>query len=111
MRRINNESRDNRRISTIMMFKQIQLLQHIENNPNIPVHFNDKGVIIEGITDINSTLYITLTLRSLVFRGLVEVVDDCKVRITDKGIKALTVADRVQEVIKDGKCTTMSSER
>ena len=94
-----------------MIFKQIQLLQHIENNPNIPVHFNDKGVIMEGITDINSTLYITLTLGSLVFRGLVEVVDGCKVMITDKGIKALNLAYEVQEVIKDNKYTTRSRER
>lgn len=72
-----------------MVFKQIQLLKHIENTPDIPVHFNDKGVIMEGITDINSTLYITLTLRSLLHRELVEVVDDCKARITDKGVRVL----------------------
>lgn len=79
-----------------MLFKQIQLLKHIENNPDIPVHFNDKGAIMEGITDINSTLYITLTLRSLINRELVEVVDDCKVRITDKGVRALNIADSVK---------------
>ena len=89
-----------------MVFKQIQLLKHIENNPDIPVHFNDKGAIMEGITDINSTLYITFTLRSLINRELVEVVDDCKVRITEKGTQVLNVADRVQEVIKDKKYNT-----
>ncbi len=94
-----------------MVFKQIQLLKHIENNPEIPVHFNDKGAIMKGITDINSTLYITLTLRSLIHRGLVEVIDDCKIRITDKGINCLNVVDRVQDIIKDNKYTTMSKER
>lgn len=94
-----------------MLSKQIQLLKHIENNPDIPVHFSDKGAIIEGITDTNSTLYATLTLRSLIHRELVEVIDDCKVRITDKGINCLNVADRVQEIIKDNKYTTMSRER
>lgn len=89
-----------------MLFKQIQLLKHIENNPDIPVHFNDKGAIMKGITDINSTLYITLTLRSLIYRELVEVIDDCKVRITDKGIQALNIADRVDEIMKDKKYNT-----
>lgn len=94
-----------------MLFKQIQLLKHIKSNPDIPVHFNDKGAVMKGITDINSTLYITLTLRSLIYRELVEVIDDCKVRITDKGINCLDVADRVQESIKGNKYTTMSKER
>lgn len=94
-----------------MVFRQIQLLKHIENNPDIPVHFNDKGAIMKGITDINSTLYITLTLRSLIYRGLVEVIDDCKVRITDKGIQVLNIADSIQDSINSNKYTTMSNER
>lgn len=89
-----------------MLFKQIQLLKHIENNPDIPVHFNDKGAIMEGITDINSTLYITLTLRSLIRRELVEVIDDCKARITEKGTQVLNIADRVDEIMKDKKYNT-----
>lgn len=94
-----------------MLFKQIQLLKYIENNTDIPVHFNDKGAIMEGITDINSKLYITLTLRSLIFRELVEVIDDCKVRITDKGINCLNIADSIQDSIKGNKYITMSGEK
>lgn len=92
-----------------MVFKQIQLLKHIESNPDIPVHFNDKGAIMKGITDINSTLYITLTLRSLIYRDLVEVIDDSKVRITQKGIESLNKVDAVaiymQKTKEESKCS------
>ncbi|ASD52035.1 hypothetical protein KNT64_gp083 [Pseudomonas phage PspYZU05] len=58
-----------------LSFKQQQFMELVEGNYPFEVGSNKKGPTIKGITNYNQTLYATLTLRSLLAKKLIEIVD------------------------------------
>lgn len=66
---------------TKLSYKQKQFIDLIKNEYSFVLSNSDKGWVVGDITDFNTTLYATLTMRSLLNRGVIEIKDN-KVYLT-----------------------------